>query len=358
MVCYRNAACLVLVALFLLAQFGTAPVRGELNTIRLLNRLESKPVLQWSVSDVVQWMNHTIGYAEYSNYIRKHLIDGPTLLEMEPADFESFFPITSPLHVIKIQAHIKLLRGQCSCHNTTTITGKRDFWAYMKRHSVRTWVEGTTALYFSRVAMLTTYLFDHDFYIDIIRAGGKLEDKDGAMEDAAVNSQGGGAGLRFRKFVYWVSWIFAPDLYLAYHSARLCAVNYFLMPLMLIHFITQACNEYFLIYSIYHKTAFTPGTSTLERIWSLYAYTIFVPVVGLVVGYVFPVILQIICLLVLVIHNLIILFGMFMLIFIKGSVKTPQDNDKDKDTHEAKVDTHTNTNVTDDRNIESNKKID
>ncbi|CCW67961.1 unnamed protein product [Phytomonas sp. Hart1] len=358
MVLCRNTVCLVLATLLLLAQFATLSVHGETDTIRFQHQFDKKPVLEWSVNEVVEWMNNTIGYAEYSDYVRKHLIDGPTLLEMEPVDFESFFPITSPLHVIKIQAHIKLLRGQCSCHDATIITGMHSFWTYMKHHNVRTWVEGTTALYFSRITMLSAYLFDHQLYMDVISSGRRFEDEYSKIGNTAVNVQDGGAGLRSRKFVYWVSWIFAPDLYLAYHCARFSGVNYFLMPIMVIHFITQAVNEYFILYTIYKKAAFTPGTGILERIWCIYSYTIFAPIAGLVVGYAFPIILQYICVLALIIHNLGTLLALIALIYFRGSLEASQSKDNGKDVKETKTSTRTNTNAADDKNNMSSGKID
>lgn len=290
--------------------------------------LHSKPPLEWSVQEVEYWMNNTIGYAEYAGYIRSNLIDGVTLLEMEPADFESYLPIENALHVVKIGAHVKLLKGMCKCSEGSlsgdTAGRAVDFWSYMKEHSVRTWGWGTVVLFFPRWAMAGVYMLDHDLYLDVV---GKhtptttlkeLEttgDKDLLRKAAKVGQR---VADTTKAGIYWASFVVAPDLYMAYHAARLTPRNFFLMPCVVAHFLAQAFSECSLLITIYRGTAFKAGTPLLQRIWNIFSYTLFAPILGIVAGYAFPVFLQYITVAVIIAHSFLMILGIIILVVRDG----------------------------------------
>lgn len=306
-----------------------------------LSPLRGKPPLQWSVSDVEHWMNHTIGYAEYAGYIRAHLIDGVTLLEMEPDDFESFFPIGNALHVVKIAAHVKLLRGLCSCRadgddggGAVVDPGAGDFWEYMRRHRMRTWVWGTTVLFFPRWAMAGIY-FDKQLYLDVVgkpiavsAAAPSITAEAAAAAASEVPGKGAPAKAaaepparavdKAKAAIYWVSFAVAPDLYMAYQAIRRTPRNYILMPCFAAHFLAQAFSECSLVYTIYRGTAFAANTPLLERIWSVFSYTLFAPVLGAVVGLVFPVFLQYLTMVALIAHSFLMILGIAILVWRDG----------------------------------------
>lgn len=301
--------CCVVLVLLTLARAAVAvaePVEGPIVPPHVL-----PSVLEWTVHDVEHWMNYTLGYPEYSGHIRKHRVDGPTLIEMEPADFESFFPVENPLHVVKFKAHTKLLQGRCSCYNTDAADlAPLDFWEHFKQHSVRTWLEGGTALFFPRVAMLSAYLFDKETYAYLTSVS--VERAAALGGDQAVLS----AVSTVRIFFYWLSFLVGPDVFLAYQSARLVPANYFIMSCFVIHFIAQAFNEYMLLFMLYRGTAFDANMGYLQRIRVMFSYTLAVPVVGLVVGYLFPTFLQYVCLGGLVLHNFLIIIG-FLFLYVR-----------------------------------------
>ncbi|CAD2218258.1 hypothetical protein AGDE_06209 [Angomonas deanei] len=306
------------------------PVRGE--SVEITEEtlpFVAKPVLKWSVRDVELWMNYTVGYAEYSAYLRKNLVDGVTLLEMEAADFESYLPIQSPLHSIKIGAHLKLLKGLCTCRASESVTS--DFWSYMRQYPKRTWILGATANFFPRTAMLSAYLFDHDLYLDMVGVEASPEEL-----LAAANKGDGELPQRKKSWVqvalYWISWVVAPDLYMAYRTARLTPGNYIVMPLLVIHFLSRALGEYFLIFLIYSGQAFPPGKSLLAKIRMLYSYSLLAPLVGVILAFL-PVSLQYIATWIFVLHNL---FYLVMSLFL-GDTEVGKPYDEEQARKEAEA---------------------
>lgn len=316
--------------------------------------LRAKVPTDWSARDVEFWMNNTIGYPEYAPYVRAHVIDGITLLAMEPADFESFLPIEHALHVMKLTAHLRMLKGLYGCSDPsgsggggTTAAGAAvaaDFWGYMKLHSLRTWVWGTTALFFPRWAMAGAYLFDRDTFVAMVGRPMTAAEVEGAVLAAAdgVDASAAAAGSDFhaelagagskkakmvvpsvvvskpRAAVYWLCFLVAPDLYMAYEAARLVPSNYILMPCVVAHFLAQAFSEASLLITIYAGTAFKPSTSLLSRVWLIFSYTLFAPVLGLVVGLIFPVFLQYITVTVIIAHSFLMILGIVILVMRDG----------------------------------------
>lgn len=292
--------------------------------------LQQKPVRTWTVRDVEAWMQETIGYSEYCEFIRKHLIDGLTLTEMSAADFESFFPIENPLHVIKIMAHVRNLQGRCACGEEKT--SPVGFWAYMRAHPRRVWIEGTTAVFFPRVAMLQAYFFDHSLYLDMV--GRSLTPEEVMKQSGATESSMNEATLKhgtsspyrvaslWRASLYWISWLVMPDLYLAYQAGSVAPHSYFILLFIALHFIFQACNEYVLMNLIYKGLAFEEQTSWLSRVWIVFSYTLFLPLAGVLVAFLFPLVLQYLCATALFLHSLMTMFG-FVVLMVQGSSNTP-----------------------------------
>ncbi|EPY34428.1 hypothetical protein STCU_01589 [Strigomonas culicis] len=265
--------------------------------------LSAKPVVDWTAEDVAEWMSTVVGYAEYTPYLFKNLIDGVTLLEMEPSDFESYLPLQTPLHAIKIAAHLRLLKGLCSCRGADAdAAGPHDLWSYMRAHPVRTWLLGSTASYFPRIALVAAYVFDREVYHALV-----LVDRSAAsaLSEAA---QGPDVPLQQVSYLaaagYWLGGLVCPDLYLAYQSARFVGRNYVAMPLQVIHFLSRALGEVLILFLLYKKQAFPTGTPLWRKVWLIHSYSLFIPPVCALIGYVLPMTLQYIFAAVFIAHNL------------------------------------------------------
>lgn len=313
------------------------------------------PVLQWTARDVERWMNNTIGYPEYSGYVRKHLIDGVTLLAMEAADFENFFPIENALHVIKIDAHVRALKGLCSCRadgdDGLGGSGSEDMWAHMRAHPVRVWGEGLTSLFFPRVAMAAVPVFDRPLYDALTRSTARSPTVTVRLEtpeDTATATPATMPRSLARTAAYWVSFFIAPDLYCAYHCARLVGRNIFFFGFHVIYFVAQAVNEYMLLYLILKGRAFEPGTSLRQRFLAVFSYTLAFPPAGLVVGYVFPVFLQYVVVAALVVHSVLMLVG--LAVTLLPSLFGGREDASEADVFHSSSNEHNNSNVSDANN--------
>lgn len=186
-----------LATLFLLLALLLSTVNGDdttespsvdfkISTITSLADLPPLPrrVLKWSPFDVERWLNVTVGYPELSFIVRKYLIDGPTLVNMNNIE-QVFSPTTiapvrsggssssssdKPLHpaqVAKLKAHQKMLRGQCACEgdfaSSSSSTSRYDnlnFWTYLDYSSVSTTFHVTAAALAPRFGLISAYLFD------------------------------------------------------------------------------------------------------------------------------------------------------------------------------------------------------
>ncbi|KEG11276.1 hypothetical protein DQ04_02791110 [Trypanosoma grayi] len=300
--------------LLLLLCFWAQPSLAEQQTsagaepvIVRVSPIANKSVTKWSVADVEYWMNHTVGYAEYSLYVRKHLIDGPTLLGMEPLDFEEHFPIENAIHVIKLAAHLKLVKGLCLC----AAVERRvvDFWSYFRQENFRVWVVGLTSFFFPRVGMLYTLLFDGVLYRLLLG----VTVPQSTVLDAAVAEGATAATTVTVPFLHTVLFLLclvaAPDLFMAFQSARLVASNYFMVPFLVTHFLLQGYNEYFYISLLFNGVSFLPAASLDEKIWALYSYTLLIPPAALLLYPILPYLLQTICIYLLLVHAMLMVIG-------------------------------------------------
>ncbi|EAN84082.1 hypothetical protein C3747_41g77 [Trypanosoma cruzi] len=318
----RGGLTLLLLAVSLCAVLCESSPQGENTQVEPItispSPIANKPVQEWSVPDVEYWMNHTVGYAEFGKYVRKYLVDGPTLLEMEPADFEEHFPVDNAIQVVKLTAHMKLLKGFCLCGAAERAI--MDFWSYFAKENFRVWVVGGTAVFFPRLAMLYTFFFDDELYKLLV---GVPVPQASALSTAALDVVL--ATTRTVPVSHTLLYLFclaaAPDLFMAYEAACLAFTNYFVMPFFFVHYILQAFNSYFFLFLLWKGNAFPPNTSVLEAIWMMHSYTLFVPPAALLLYPIIPYFVQSLLVYVLMGHTVVVVVAYTSLFF--ESPKTP-----------------------------------
>nr|CCD14255.1 unnamed protein product [Trypanosoma congolense IL3000] len=302
MITYRGVDALFV----LLLTFQWAHV-SQAETVKVTaSPIGNKPVNLWSVTDVEYWMNNTVGYPEYSGYVRKHLVDGPTLMEMTPADFEEHFPIENSIHVIKITAHMKLAKGLCSCGEDSA---QGDFWSYFKREQFRVFVVGATSLFFPRVSMIYTFLSDKQLYGMLLGGGSRLDEVAMAAGAGSADSKDTHNVPLLYTLLFLIFLIAAPDIFMALQACRMITTNYFIMPLVVVHFLFQAYGEYILLVLIYSGNAFPPGTSLARKLSLMYSYTLAIPPIVFVLYFFIPYFLQVIVVCFLLLNVLIMCIG-------------------------------------------------
>lgn len=282
-------------ALLLLLAFvvcAASSVLGERRPARTtVSPIAKKPVREWSVSDVEYWMNHTVGYAEYTTFLRKYVVDGLTLLQMEAADFEEFLPLVNAIQVVKLKAHLNVLKGLCTCGDEDKVM---DLWRYFKQENFRVWVVGMTSLFFPRVGMLYTFLFDDELYRLLVGVSApQSEALDAAARGVADET------LRTVPFLHTLAYLFslvaAPHLFMAFEACRLFTLNYFIAPLIVVRCLYQALYEYNFLYLLYLGKAFPPGTPLLQYFFLLCGNKLFFPPAFLLLYPIMPYFLQCVC---------------------------------------------------------------
>lgn len=214
-------------------------------------KIRGRLVRDWTPEDVSVWMRAIIGFEEYANWSLVHLIDGVTLLEMTESDFESYFPIKNPLHVIKIAGHLRLLQGLCSCREEFQTwkqeaaereleASKLSIWYQLQHHTRRSCIVGFTALYFPRVAFLQAFFF----YPELIHfsSARPLSPNATLLElDSASTERS-----EERGWYKWLSLAFAvlaPYLLLLYRCLRIIRSNYWAMGVLSAYFLAQGLDE-------------------------------------------------------------------------------------------------------------------
>lgn len=187
-----KAAAVAITVVMLVAAMGAAA--SESSTYR--------DVADWSVRDVVHWVNFTIGYPEYATHFERNLVDGPTLLRMSVADIEGNMPISNSIHASKFDAHLRMMQSMCLCADDEV---GADFWSYLPRNPRAVWVYVPAAIYCPRVALLAAFLWDGDVYNYLT-----LSTTDSPLLGALA---------------YWVLGALFPSAYLFLHWVALIAVN-------------------------------------------------------------------------------------------------------------------------------------
>lgn len=266
--------------------------------------LDQKSVDQWTVTDVELWMNYTIGFPEYSSFVRKHQVDGPTLAYLTDDDIDTAFPIEASIHLVKLRAHIDLLKRKCICSNDREEKSVVEFWTLLRKHNFRMWFIGVTSLQFPRLSMLYTYYFDHDLYVELMTT----DDGTSAGEVNLVATIG-----------FWFCTVLFPDSFMLYQCLRLFLTNYFVMPFFIIHFGIQQYNEAFLVYAMYRGDAFEPGLSLLKKIWALYQWFLLLPVLAFVTSYFLPILVQQLLVGIFFIHIVMVVVGLVMFVTGRGN---------------------------------------
>lgn len=235
-------------------------------------------VLRWTCLDVEQWMNFTIGYPEYSVYVRKHVIDGPTLLYMRPADFEDAFPITHTVHLTKLKAHIELLRGTCLCPQSA-----RDFWSYVDLHKDKVWWQGSLLLFTPRIGMLYSYFYDYESLVEMLTGSQSQELKLFFSQTEGENEALGFLATLF----FWFGFLAIPNGYLAGVSLRFWSANPFVISAICIFFIREQIGEFATLLVLFREEA-----AWLHKLKSLWTWRTAIPIFTFVTGYFVPYLLQ------------------------------------------------------------------
>lgn len=270
----------------------------------------SRPAVEWTVLDVVYWMNVSMGFPEYAAYISLHGVDGPTLLAMTPEMFDLYFPIRHELHLVKLKAHLSLLHKKCLCPGQENGAAAWDvnLWSLLERENWRMWVLGGIALPFPRIAMLLAYVADYEgLYQPLVHGD--------AEENVALD------------VIFFVCLVLVPDAFLAYQASRLVWVNWIIAPFIVLHFCFEQYNELFLIRAIYRKEAFEPGATWWRCLYDMRSWFWVLPAFVLITHYVLPLLLQKLLVLVFVGHVLLVLIGLTMV--LTGNAKTSPENTSD-----------------------------
>ena len=290
----------------LLIALVTVCVRAEEEPelITGLTNLKSKPVHDWSVRDVELWMNFTVEFPEYSPYLRRNRVDGPTLLGAEIEHLAENIPLENSLHETKLKAHLGLLKGACLCPIKPRVV---DLWALLEQENFRMWVIGTTAMFYPRAGLLMA-LFDT-----------KTADALTSMipEPSA------------KIVVLVLSLLLCPNLFIAFQVGRLVATNYVTAPFFLVYCLVQQASELQVAYGMWHGTVFRSDATMREKVVDLLGLNLFalIPVGALVTSFVFPVVVQQCFVLAFICWVVVVLIGLVLLL-VKGDPQASPEHDK------------------------------
>lgn len=269
---------------------------------------EIKETLYWSVEDTVLWMTHTVGYPEYASLLRIHRVDGVTLLAMTGADFENFFPIESPIHAIKIEAHLRLIAKRCRClsaddkDQAAASSSSYSLWQNVRTHQRATLVLGFSVTHFPRATMLFAHYFYPHVYDELMNAGksGALAPVMNAFAEGAASAAGMEDQLedeveeppaaepltqRLRWWLARLCVVLWPDLFFAYQCIAYVQASYVVMPLCAVHFIFQAVAEAHVVYNLVKRTSPLLSEPLWRWPWFLYGLDPVIPLLGWVISF-------------------------------------------------------------------------
>ena len=184
-------------------------------------------VNDWSVRDVVHWVNYTIGYPEYATYFERNLVDGPTLLRMSVDDIDNSMPIANSIHSSKFDAHLRMMQGMCLCAEDEV---GANFWSYLGKNPRAVWVYVPAAVYCPRVALVAAYLWDADIYQYLSL---------GSSDSPLLGS-----------IAYWVLGALFPSAFLFLHWIALVTTNPFLVIPTALTFLIAEMVEVQTVFSI------------------------------------------------------------------------------------------------------------
>lgn len=303
-------------------------------------------VPEWSVEDAAFWMNFSVGYPEYTPHILKHRVDGPTLLSLSAEDFDLYFPIEHGLHLIKIRAHLDILKGKCLCPNSERSDLETDFWTLLRRENTRMWMLGGSSLQFPRLVMLVAYFFDYENTVVALMQGSenvdddnqgvfKVTDEEVERAEAAVRSGTPSSPPKSltlgQEVTFWLSFVLVPDVFMAYQCGRLFLTNYFVIFFFIFHFLLQTYNELIVVYSLYKGEQIfdRPGMNLVQKFWFLHSWFTFVPVLFVISGFIAPLFLQQLVVWALCGHATVVLAGIMVHAFVGApQAAPPQETDK------------------------------
>lgn len=300
-----------------------------------LEVLRLKPVPDWTPTDVALWVNATLGYGEYSATMLKHLVDGPALLRLTAEDIEEGFPLASPLHRVKMMAHIDLLRGNCVCSPVAGAVAVGDsLVTLLQAHHRQMCLLGGTALVFPRFSFIVSYIFDYEAYTAFV--GPEELPPSAAFQTPLARltspwSPTTKSPTTLNALVHWVTMLLVPDLVLLCKVSWYLSTNWFLVPFLLLHTSTQAYNEVMLLYLVLvqKRPLFDVGMSLPKKIWHLWGWSLATPVVALLLSFL-PVFVTYLVIIALGGYGLIFVIGMVMVV-LSGSGGPAAEGEKPKD---------------------------
>ena len=261
-----------------------------------------KNVVDWTVDDVESWLNRTIGYTEYVDIVREHLVDGPTLLFLSARDLEQGFHVTNPLHLAKLLAHIQILKRKCICPSTQS----SEFWGYFAEHSKSVWILGATLATWSRVGLVYVYLFDEDTFVGLLGPQKSNED-----EFFATSLQAQQPVSTFSVVLFLIGMLLWPRLLISYHALRYWNQNMILMTLITLYCLIGQLQEYLCWLKVFlevkNRTAAVKKV-LLSTVW----WTDVAPVVAWITSYFLPHILQQLAVWAFGVYTILLLFSVVM----------------------------------------------
>eukprot|EP00796_Vickermania_ingenoplastis_P011651 gene11651-8034_t len=327
----RTLLLLGLLCLFFLVSrevLATSALPTQEDDVRPLRGPPLPPRTQdWTTEHVALWVKEKVGFPEYVPYVLKHGIDGLTLMEMTGSDFEAYFPVSSPLHAMKLQAHVKHLRKQCVCRGSTAEAQQRNdvrhhlsLWGHIRENKRRTLFVGFTATHFPRVGMLLTYAFYPEVYQRIVGVSWWAPEDDLNAASAAATPYStsnffvnGGSPMpdllqevvpgvvapappapspapatrpasKLKLVGFWLAFLIAPDFWAAFYALKYVAASYFAMPIFALHFFIQGVAEYEFLLSLLRGNGL--GAEPLWKIlWNMHGFDFIIPLIGLVCSF-------------------------------------------------------------------------
>jgi hypothetical protein len=200
-----------------------------------LTRRPPDSVSEWTPEDVETWVNRTIGYPEYSPIVRRHLIDGPTLLMI---DVDKAFEPKHHIHSAKFRAHIDILRGRCVCPQTVS----HDLWSYFGAHTEFVFRLGSTVAFLPRTGLLYVYLYDEATY-NALMSPSPTTPPDALAAGKPADGQPQTVPM-YASVLYVVMTLVAPYLLIAYKLLAVWTTNYIVVTPLLFFLMISQLQEY------------------------------------------------------------------------------------------------------------------
>lgn len=247
----------------------------------------------WNVEQVEAWMKENVGYPELVTAVKKHMIDGLTLLSMDLEELKEYFPFSSSLHLVKLRAHLTEIQdtfhcipkkewkgwedwkragggeafhagcpeGQACCPAEGKDTTSWSLWQQLYYHPKRTFFLGVSSTHFSRFTMLWAYFYYPEVYYFFIGKETEKAIPEGEPLSLHSDSSSASSGGTFwmgslRKLLFWIAFFVAPDVYLSIHALWCIRSSYIVMPVLAVFLLLQNAIEVHMLYKAIQERPF------------------------------------------------------------------------------------------------------